>query len=82
MKRKNSIWLPVILAVLVLAANSTSLAQGKKAAEKAKPNPAYAPVTDVAGLPRASADELRSDYPGPGADRRLAGRRALGRDPL
>jgi acyl-CoA thioesterase-1 len=51
-KRKNSIWLPVILAVLVLAANSTSLAQGKKAAEKAKPNPAYAPVTDVAGLPR------------------------------
>lgn len=52
MECKKSICLLASLAVLVLAVNSNSLAQEKKAAKKAKPNPVYAPITDVAGLPR------------------------------
>ena len=53
MKRRTSICLLVCLAITALTANSTSLAQSDKAAaKKAKPNPVYAPITDVAGLPR------------------------------
>ena len=54
MTQREQIRFVAVLAILVLAAHSLGFAQekDKKAAKKAKPNPAYAPVTDVAGLPR------------------------------
>jgi acyl-CoA thioesterase-1 len=52
-KRQTSLRLLVGLAIVALAVASHGLAQSNKvAAKKAKPNPVYAPITDVAGLPR------------------------------
>ncbi len=54
MKRQTSICLLAALAIFALTANSSSLAQPDAAAakKKAKPNPVYAPISDIAGLPR------------------------------
>lgn len=53
MKRQTSIGLVACLAIAALTASSSSFAQtNKAAAKKAKPNPVYAPVADVDGLPR------------------------------
>jgi lysophospholipase L1-like esterase len=52
-KRQTSLGLLVGLAFVALAAVSNGFAQANKvAAKKAKPNPVYAPITDVASLPR------------------------------
>ncbi len=52
MKRPSVLCLLATLAIATWTANSSSLAQATKAAKKAKPNPVYAPLADVAGLPR------------------------------
>lgn len=53
MNRIASFCLTILLTVAFLAPTAPSLAQQDKAkSRKKQPNPVYAPITDVAGLPR------------------------------